>query len=104
MQYGPLEVTFPGEPTIKRKFAVQVFVEAIGKMDVKRVAELGIMAVEKDKVLLVSSHPDPKRQKLYKQCGNYYIYKRHSTNKKVEHLEEISKRLKIDMKAKKVPV
>ena len=99
-----LEVTFPGEPTIKRKYAVQVFVEAIGKMDVKRVAELGIIAVKTDETPLVSSHPNPKRQRSYKPCGGYYIYTNNSTDEKVGYLEEISERLKIDMKAKEVPV
>ena len=103
-QYGPLEVTFPGEPSIKRKHAVQVFVEAIEKMDVKEVEELGIVAVKKDKILLVSSHPNPKRPRSrYKPCGGYYIYTNNSTDEKVEYLEEISKRLKIDMKIKRVP-
>ena len=99
-----LEVTFPGEPNIKGKQAAQVFVEAISKMDIEEVAKLRIMAIERDEILLVSRRPDFERQEHYKQCGRYYIYTTNNTLKKIEYLEEISKRLKIDMKAKRVPV
>ena len=99
-----LEVTFPWGTIIKGERGDQVFIKAIEEMDFKEVAELGIMAVKTDDTPLVSSHlPTPKRQEYYKQRGRYYIYTNNSTDEKMKYLEEISKRLKINMKVKSVP-
>ncbi len=100
-----LEVTFPWGTIIKGERGDQVFIKAIEEMDFKEVAELEIMAVKTDGTPLVSSHlPTPKRQEYYKQRGRYYIYTNNSTDEKMKYLEEISKRLKINMKVKSVPV
>ncbi len=92
-----LVVTFPDGTEISNRFAYQTLCDTIQKIGAVEVMQLGIRQSGID---LVSRKEDDYYQQ-HKIKGGYFVLTHSSTELKKNHIEEISKKLKLNIKVKK---
>ena len=92
-----LIVTFPDGTEINNRYAYQTLCDVIDRVGAERVAALGIRQSGID---LVSKTEDDFYQQ-HKINGGYFVITHSSTETKKNHIEEISKRLKLNLKVEK---
>lgn len=87
-----LKVIFTDGTIVNRRFAYEVLLETIEKIGVKKVENLHIKHLGLDLVSKVKDN-------FYNQheMNGYLVLTHSSTNKKFQQLQEISKRLKLDL-------
>lgn len=92
-----IKIKFPDGTIIKEKMAIYSFINSLKKIGIDRVRSInpffGNIPLFIDR--LSESHSD--RKKNYKDIGNGYIYRHHSTETKVKLLKEISSKLKVKL-------
>lgn len=96
-----IRVTFGDGTVIEEPKACDTLALAIKKIGVKRVAELGIVAIGSQDILLLDKREaeDEDYRKSQKEMGEgYYLLTKTATEKKVCDLCTIAQQLKIDMK------
>jgi hypothetical protein len=92
-----LVVTFPDGTEISNRFAYQTLCDTIQKIGAVEVSKLGIRQSGID---LVSRKEDDYYQQ-HKIKGGYLVLTHSSTELKKNHIEEISKQLKLNLKVQK---
>ena len=92
-----LRVTIDGRDVIERKHGIDTFLDVIKEVGIKDVKDLEMTANSID---FISTSEDPKREQ--RPLGEYYIVSGLSTVQKKEILDEIARRLEVDLKVELV--
>lgn len=95
-----LEITFPDGLRICKTKAAQAFVQALEKIGIEKVRQLGKRCAG---VPLVADHPVPPYVKSYKRCGKYYVMTQSSTKYKREILQDIAGELGLKLHVQILP-
>ena len=93
LTFKRLRVTMDDGEVIERKVGLTTFIEVIEKLGVERVKDLNLI---RNTIPLISNSKHPVREQ--RQLGQYYIVSRITTRDKKRILDQIAKKLEIDLK------
>ena len=85
----------PNGEIIAETYGINTFIKVIEKLGIERVKSLGIIAVQRRNLPLISDYED--REHSQRRLGAYYIASGNHTPQKKEWLDEINHRLEIGM-------
>ena len=94
-EYLRFSVTMPNGNTIEEPSAIDTFIKVIEILGIDRIKALGIVAVKRRNLLLISDYEDS--MFAQKRVGSYYVASGFSNRKKKNILEEIAVRLGVEI-------
>ena len=98
-----IKVTYPNGDIVFERFNKNTLIEVIKRADIERVKRLGIVAIKKNNIMLISEEEyHDKSGKTQEKLGKYFIHTKISTDTAMSYINQISEGLGLKLEIKKI--